>query len=181
MSYELKALADVVATLTQALGDDLVAVVLFGSRARGGADETSDWDLMVIARNLPEKTFKRHTWLRGLLPVAWRGQTAILAKTPEEFESYLPSLFLDIALDGIVLHDSDGYVAQRLAGLRWLIESRGLRRERVQGDLIWRWQRFPGFDWSIEWEEVLRKSVEAPADGETDKRMQEPAEARLED
>jgi hypothetical protein len=47
-----------------------------------------------------------------MLPVAWRGQTAILAKAPEEFESYLTSLFLDIALDGIILHDSDGYFQQ---------------------------------------------------------------------
>jgi predicted nucleotidyltransferase len=161
MSYDLQVLAEnrdalplekVVAAFKQGLGDDLVAVVLFGSRARGEADEASDWDLLVIARHLPERTFKRYRWLKGMLPVAWRGQTAILAKTPEEFESYLTSLFLDIALDGIILHDSDGYIAERLASLRRLIEEQGLRRERVQRDLVWRWQRFPGFDWSLEWE-----------------------------
>ena len=100
MSYDLQVLAEnrdalpleeVVAAFKQGLGDDLVAVVLFGSRARGEADKASDWDLLVIARHLPERTFKRHRWLKGMLPVAWRGQTAILAKTPEEFESYLTS------------------------------------------------------------------------------------------
>jgi predicted nucleotidyltransferase len=148
MSYDLQVLAEnrdalpleeVVAAFRQGLGDDLVAVVLFGSRARGEADEASDWDLLVIACHLPERTFKRYRWLKGMLPVAWRGQTAILAKTPEEFESYLTSF-------------SDGYVAERLASLRRLIEKQGLRRERVQRDLVWRWQRFPGFDWSLEWE-----------------------------
>ncbi len=144
-------LAEVVAALKQGLGDNLVAAILFGSRARGEADETSDWDLLVIAHHLPERTLKRHLWLKSMLPVAWRGRVAILAKTPEEFEAYLTSLFLDVALDGIVLHDSDGYVAEHLADLRRLIEKQGLRRERAQRDLVWRWQHFPGFDWSLEW------------------------------
>jgi hypothetical protein len=43
---------------------------------------------------------------------------------------------------------------ERLASLRQLIEKRGLRRERVQDDLTWHWQRFPGFDWSLEWEAI---------------------------
>ena len=75
----------------------------------------------------------------------------MLAKTPEEFESRLPSLFLDIALDGVVLHDTDQYMAKRLAGLRRLIRKQGLRREHVQREMIWRWERFPGFDWALEW------------------------------
>lgn len=56
--------------LRQSMGDDLVAVALFGSRARGDAKEWSDWDLL------------------------------------------------------------------------------------VGSDFAWRWQTFPGFDWSLEWEEV---------------------------
>ena len=35
--------------------DRLVAVVLFGSRARGEGSETSDWDLLVIAEGLPPR------------------------------------------------------------------------------------------------------------------------------
>ena len=144
-------LEEVVAALKQGLGDNLVAVVLFGSRARGEADEASDWDLLVIAHHLPERIFQRHLWLKGLLPDAWRGQAAILAKTPEEFEARLTSLFLDIALDGIVLYDTGGYVTERLADLKRLIEKQGLRRERMQRDLIWHWERFPGLGWSLEW------------------------------
>jgi predicted nucleotidyltransferase len=147
-----ESLAEVVIALRAGLGPDLVAVVLFGSRARGDADEASDWDLLVIARDLPARAFRRHLWLKGLLPVNWRGRVAILAKTPEEFERALPGLYLDIALDGIVLHDTDGFMAERLARLRRLIENRGLRRERIQHDLTWRWERFPGFGWSLEWE-----------------------------
>ena len=145
-------MAAVLAALKQGLGDNLVAIVLFGSRARGEADEASDWDLLLIARNLPRKPFQRHLHLKRMLPADWRGRVAMLAKTPEEFESYLTSLFLDIALDGIILHDSEGYMADRLARLRRLIQEQGLQRIRANGDLIWRWRRFPGFDWSLDWE-----------------------------
>ena len=154
MARYTKELAEVTAALEQELGDALVAIVLFGSQARGDENEASDWDLLVIARRLPQGAFKRHCWLKELLPSAWRGKTSILAKTPAEFEARLPSLFLDIALDGVVLYDTDGYITRRLAGLRRLIEQRGLRREQAQHDLAWRWKQFPGFNWSLEWEAV---------------------------
>ena len=147
-------LPDVVAALKGGLGDKLTAVVLFGSRARGDANEDSDWDLLLIARDLPERVLRRHLWLKGMLPVVWRGQATILAKTPAEFDASLPSLYLDIALDGILLYDTDRFLASRLARLRRLIETRGLRREASQRDLVWRWDRFPGFDWSLEWEKA---------------------------
>lgn len=145
-------MAVVLSALERSLGDSLVAVVLFGSRARGEADETSDWDLLLIARDLPQKPFQRHLYLKQMLPADWRGQVAILAKTPTEFESYLSSLFLDIALDGIILHDPQGYMADRLARLQRLIRNQGLRRTQIEHDMVWRWQRFPGLNWTLEWE-----------------------------
>jgi len=142
----------VLAALQRALGDDLVALVLFGSRARGEADETSDWDLLLIARHLPGRPFQRHLYLKQVLPTEWRGRVSLLAKTPEEFESYLTSLFLDVALDGVILHDPEGYIADRLARLRRLIQEQGLQRIQIGHDLVWRWRQFPGHDWSLSWE-----------------------------
>jgi len=150
-----QALSAVVTALRQDLGDNLVAVVLFSSRARGDATEASDWDLLVIARQLPSSFFQRHLQLKMLLPVWWRGQVSLLSYTPEEFDARLTSLMLDIALDGIVLYDLEAYVTRRLAALKRLITNRGLYRERVGRDLIWKWERFPGFNWSLEWKEVL--------------------------
>lgn len=148
-------LSEVVAALKQQLGDDLVAVVLFGSRARGEAGDQSDWDILVLAHNLPSRVMERHRRLKRLLPDAWRGQVSVLAKTPLEFEAHLPALWLDIALDGVVLHDTEGYVTARLAKLKQLMQRHGLIRERVGHDLLWRWKHFPGFNWSLKLEQAL--------------------------
>ena len=73
----------VVAALRQSLGKNLIAIVLFGSQTRGEAHEVSDWDLLVLANDLPAKLFKRYLYLKSLLPDIWRGQVAIIAKTPQ--------------------------------------------------------------------------------------------------
>ena len=144
----------IVSGLREGLGGDLVAVVLFGSRARGDEREGSDWDFLVVARNLPERTLERAFRLKKMLSPLHRGEASLLAKTPDEFTAGLPDLYLDIALDGVILHDTDGYVAERLESLRTLIRRKGLRREKEGRDLIWRWEQPPGPGWSLEWEKT---------------------------
>jgi uncharacterized protein len=108
----------IVSGLREGLGGDLVAVVLFGSRARDEAREGSDWDFLVVVRNLPERTLERTFRLKKMLPPLHRGEASLLARTPEEFTAGLPDLYLDIALDGVILHDTDGYMTERLEFLR---------------------------------------------------------------
>lgn len=142
-----------VESLRNALGDDLVAVVLFGSRARGDAREASDWDLLVIAEGLPRKAFDRHLLLKRLLPASCRGAVSLIAKTPNEFEARLSSLFLDMAIDGHILYDPRGYGAAKMTMLRRLIRRSGLHREHTQAGDIWRWQKPPVEPWHLSWEE----------------------------
>jgi predicted nucleotidyltransferase len=149
---DMGVLGQAVEALQRGLGDRLISVVLFGSRARGEGRDESDWDLLLLARDLPSRLFQRHRVLKQMLPVAERGRISLLAKTPQEFEGSLPALYLDIALDGIVLYDPDQYIADRLLRLRRLIGEKGLRREREGRDLVWRWLEFPGFGWAVEWE-----------------------------
>jgi predicted nucleotidyltransferase len=149
---DITRLGQSVEALRRGLGDRLVAVVLFGSRARGEASEDSDWDLLVLARDLPQRLFQRHRVLKQMLPAAERGRLSLLAKTPQEFEASLPALYLDIALDGIVLYDPELYIADKLVALRHMIGKKGLHRERAGRDLVWRWREFPGFGWAVEWE-----------------------------
>ena len=140
-----------VAALRASMGDDLLAVVLFGSRARGDATPESDWDLLVIARSLPERSFARHLFLKRLLPEGIRGSVSILARTPREFEARTASLYLDIALDGKMLYDPYGYASERFAQLRRLMERVGLYRQHTEAGDVWRWREEPHTPWSLEW------------------------------
>ncbi|MBI5880303.1 MAG: nucleotidyltransferase domain-containing protein [Chloroflexi bacterium] len=138
-------------SLHVALGDRLVAIVLFGSRARGDATADSDWDLLVIAEGLPERTLERHFYLKRSLPLDCRGAISILARTPDEFEMHLPSLYLDIALDGTILYDPRGYAARKLLELQNLLARKGLYRERTPNGDRWHWKQEPTNPWSLEW------------------------------
>jgi uncharacterized protein len=140
-----------VEALRKALGERLVAVVLFGSRARGEARADSDWDLLVLAERLPQNTFDRQLFFGRLLPSDIPGAITVVAKTPKEFEAHLPSLYLDIALDGQILYDPNGYAADRLAALRHLIQEAGLYRKRAEAGDTWEWEREPTGPWAVEW------------------------------
>ncbi|MEW5987218.1 MAG: nucleotidyltransferase domain-containing protein [Chloroflexota bacterium] len=59
---ERQALTALVECLRQMYGDDLLRVVLYGSKARGDSDEESDLDVLVVVR-LPEDAFWQH-WQR---------------------------------------------------------------------------------------------------------------------
>ena len=95
---QISSLNEIIEELKEKLTASLVAVVLFGSRARGEAHEHSDWDVLIIAHDLPNLPFRRHTFLKAQLSARWRAAISLIAKTPEEFEASLPAFYLDIAL-----------------------------------------------------------------------------------
>ena len=145
-------LDQVIAALREALGDDLLAVVLYGSRAKGEAHGQSDWDLLLIAENLPEKPLARHFFLKRALPAACRGAVSLVAKTPAEFEARVSPLYLDIALDGMILYDPKGYAAARLEKLKNLIAKSGLHRLRSKDGEVWKFDKPHSESWSLSWE-----------------------------
>ncbi len=148
------ALKPVIASLRKEVGDALLSLVLFGSRARGDYQPDSDWDILVVAQKLPDKAFQRYLYLKGALPADWRGKVALLAKTAAGFESRVPVLYLDIALDGVILYDQGGYLTERLASLQRLIQEKGLHREQRGRELIWRSEDTLGNDWQLTWERI---------------------------
>ena len=56
---EQQALSILVDRLREKLGDDLLRVVLYGSKARGDADEESDLDVLIVAR-IAEAEYEQH-------------------------------------------------------------------------------------------------------------------------
>lgn len=146
-------LFQLVVALQEGLGERLVAVVLYGSRARDQARDASDWDLFVIATDLPTRLWERHILLKRFLPAVYRGAISLLAKTPQEFEEKISSLYLDIAQDGKILFDPQGYAYRRLAALQRLMAETGLYRKESRGGEVWRWQQKPRQPWELRWRE----------------------------
>lgn len=84
---------------------ELVAAVVYGSVARGDFNQWSDIDLLVVARNLPERFLDRND---VLAPAAVAGVQAI-AWTPDEFEHALSkrnAIAVDALDHGVVIAGS---------------------------------------------------------------------------
>jgi uncharacterized protein len=133
------------------LGERLVSIVLFGSRARGDANEGSDYDFFIVARGLPLKPFKRKLFIRTPLKGQFKEKLCIIAKTPEEVKSAFPSLFLDLSLDGLILYDKDGFFSELRKKVAKIASEAGLQRKKDREDYYWQWESPPKGGWEITW------------------------------
>jgi len=149
---ETEFIAGVTRELREGLTGRLVALVLFGSKARDDGGEHSDWDLLLVANNLPPDLFERRIFLKRLLSPGHRGRVSILARTPQEFENHVSSLCLDIATDGRILYERQGYAANRLGALRSAMRKAGFVRHRTAAGDTWQspggWAGLHGFRWA---------------------------------
>ena len=141
--------------LRQNLGDRLDAVVLFGSRARGEATEESDWDLLIIVKDLPRSPLARQRLWLSIAPREWAIWASPLLRTPEEWYRHISSLTLDIALDGLVLYDAQARMKSFLDKVRLALQKTGLRRIRKGREMLWLPVR-PG---KRPWYKVLREAI----------------------
>ena len=79
-------LRPLVESIREGMGQNLIAMVLFGSRARGEQRRSSDWDIFVLARSLPVSPMKRHAQLQSFHRDEADGGVSFLAKTQIEFK-----------------------------------------------------------------------------------------------
>lgn len=120
------------------LGQNLTAIVLFGSVARGEATPESDIDLLVVTRDLPKGAFHRRELLEPvrnhLLPdleALWEQgiyvDFAEVIKTEAEAQRF-HLLYLDLTAEAVLLYDRDAFFAGVLEKLRKQLAELGARR-----------------------------------------------------
>jgi uncharacterized protein len=153
LQQEAALLDPAVRSIRRVEGDNLVSIVLFGSRARGEATPESDVDLLVVVNEASPRLDRAPELRWGLLDDRVYLPASFLVLGREEVDADVPSFLLDIALDGLVLFDKGGFMASRLERLHRIVEEAGLFRVRIgPGHFAWEWRRRPGKDWSLDWQ-----------------------------
>ena len=87
--------------LTKYFKENLVSVVFFGSRARREAKPESDYDIFLVANELPKRILDRQSYVRKAISFKFEQKISIHAKTKAEFERGFPPLYLDLGLDAL--------------------------------------------------------------------------------
>lgn len=140
--------------LRSRLGDGLVSLVVYGSRARGTHRDDSDIDVLIVIKGLPPDRAGRHALLQPIKQAVDREHAATwgrlaphlayIVKTPEEASHHAP-LYLDMTEDAVLVWDRDGFFAGVLDGLRRRMAELGSRR--VWLDDGWYWILKPDMRW----------------------------------
>jgi uncharacterized protein len=153
LSRSFQALADrVVTEYRAALGDDLVAIALFGSVARGEARPDSDLDLYVVTRRpILGDPRLRPMWARidaspehqALVAAGYRPTPSPVLHTVEDLCRH-SWILLDISHHGITLYDPASVLERELNAVRRRMAELGSRRVEL-ADGSWYWDLKP--DW----------------------------------
>lgn len=101
-----KALAEFRKELVNLLGDNLLEVRLFGSRARGDAEPDSDVDVMLLVRERTENLRDRVMDVSAPLSLKYELVIMTLIMTPEELadeEDMETLLYSSLMKEGIVI------------------------------------------------------------------------------
>lgn len=133
------------------LGDDLIAVVVFGSFARGTAKfPGSDIDLLIVVEGMDKLSFgerlkatkkaeeelskiEEYAKFKGVFGWTPRIQEIIL--TPEELKRH-PPLLLDLTTDVVILYDK-GILREELDKLRMRLKELGAKRIKTKDSWFW--------------------------------------------
>ena len=101
-----EALAEFLARLEAKFADDVRRVILFGSYARGDADEESDIDLMIVTRGGNGTQRKIRQWCIENR-ADWISEIIYADEMYQEDQRFKPPLYVNIRRDGIELWNQD--------------------------------------------------------------------------
>lgn len=124
-----------VAASSQPLASAIVGMILYGSWARGEATEASDIDVLMVME--PTVPIRRALYtavdaIQGIDPRI----SLFLAHLPAE-DVQPGDLWLDISLDGVILADTHGRIANTMDRIRQWIASGKVIRHDIHGQGYW--------------------------------------------
>ena len=119
-------------TILPAFGPDLCGVILYGSYARGEYRQSSDIDLLVVLNNKIPIERDLYSRIPDTL-IENRQVSAMIVNLPNNPRG----IWLDVAIDGLVLFDKVGEVSRFLAKTRSLILNGEMKREIAHGIPYW--------------------------------------------
>jgi predicted nucleotidyltransferase len=134
-SSQTDILKDLSARVLEILGSAVEGLVLFGSFARGQETASSDIDLLVVLNDsisLDRDVYSR--WRFGKF--CGREVAPLFVQIPAEGEK-IGGLWFEVALDGVVLFDSDLRLTRFLSRVRNLVASGQVRRMVTHGHPYW--------------------------------------------
>jgi predicted nucleotidyltransferase len=135
------------ALLREHLGEDLLAVALFGSIARGQGNAESDIDLIIAHRG--EREAAEEKFLRVSATLREEPGTPEIYPiffSEERLARDIPWLLLDVQDHGITLYDPEGMLERTLNRLRKRLKELGSRKVILE-DGSWYWDLKP--DWKL--------------------------------
>ena len=130
-------LRNVLASAEELLGPQLKGLILYGSRARGDAYKTSDWDFLIVTS--PDLLLTRrlyHRWDAVVPEAAALRLEVNFAQMPLTTHA-ATGFWSEIALDGIVLYEKHFTLSQHLARLRKDIAAGLIVRRIIHGQAYW--------------------------------------------
>jgi predicted nucleotidyltransferase len=148
LNMALQRLAQRYAEVAQeSLGDQLTAIALFGSVARGKAGPASDIDLFVVFKEAPRGVLRRRALLEparqqlaaDLEPLWEQGiYTDFVEIIRSEAEARLfHPLYLDMTVEAELLYDREGFLRDALQRLRRRLEVLGAERRSLGHTYYW--------------------------------------------
>ena len=136
--------------LKEIFGDDLKAVAVFGSLARGTAKfPGSDIDLLIVVEGMKKLSFgerlkatmKAEDKLSKTVEYAkfkdvfgWTPGIQEVILTPEELKAH-PPILLDLTTDALILYDK-GVLSEELDRLRKRLRELGAKKNQAQGFMV---------------------------------------------
>lgn len=137
--------------MEEIFGDDLIAVAVFGSLARGTAEfPGSDIDLLIVLEGIEKLSFGKRLKLTVKAEdklsnsreyanfkdvFGWPPSIQEVILTPEELKAH-PPILLDLTTDMVILHDK-GILSEEIDRIRKRLRELGARKIKHKDSWFW--------------------------------------------